>query len=83
MITIFNRRELLTTSSLSEQDRVRSILAANGIDYTVKTVNPSARAHIGGSGRGRTGSFGIDQDTACQYYIYVRSKDYERAKHLI
>ena len=83
MITIFNRKELLTTFSLAEQSRVREVLAANGIDYRIKTVNPSARAHIGGSGRGRTGSFGIHQDAAYQYSIYVHSRDYERAKHLI
>ena len=83
MITIFTRKELLVTFSMEEQNRVCSILAANGIDYQVKTVNPSARSYVGGSGRGRTGSFGIDYDAAYQYYIYVHSKDYERAKHLI
>ena len=83
MITVLNRKELLITFSLSEQNRVCDILAANGIDYRIKTENPSARAHIGGSGRGRTGSFGIDHDASYQYYIYVHSKDYERAKHLI
>ena len=83
MITVLNRKELLVTFSMEEQNRVRDILAANGIDYRVKTVNPSARSYIGGSGRGRSGSFGIDQNAAYQYYIYVHSKDYERAKHLI
>ena len=83
MITVFNRKELLVTFSMEEQNRVRDILAANGIDYRIKTVNPSARSYIGGSGRGRSGSFGINNDAAYQYYIYVHSKDYERAKHLI
>ena len=83
MITVFNRTELLVTFSMEEQSRVCSRLAANGVDYQVKTVNPSARSYIGGSGRGRSGSFGIDHDAAYQYYIYVRSKDYERAAQLI
>ena len=83
MINLFNRTELLVTFSMEEQNRVCGILAANGIDYQVKTVNPSARSYIGGSGRGRSGSFGIDYDAAYQYSICVHSKDYERATHLI
>lgn len=83
MITVLNRKELLVTFSMDEQARARDILSANGIDYQVKTVNPSARSYIGSSSRGRSGSFGINHDAAYQYYIYVHSKDYERAKHLI
>ena len=77
MLTILNRRELLMTCSMEEQSRTRDILAANGIDYKIKTVNHADH------NRGRTGSFGIDHDAACQYYIYVHSEDYERAKHLM
>lgn len=83
MLTIFNRRELLTTFSMEEQNRVRDILARNQIDYRLKTVDPAARATFGSSGRARTGSFGIDMDCAYQYYIYVHKKDYARAQSLI
>ena len=83
MLTIFNRRELLTTFSMEEQNRVRDILARNNIDYRIKTVNPSARAAVGGSGRARTGSFGVDMDCSYQYYIYVHKKDYAQAQSLI
>ena len=83
MLTIFNRRELLTTVSMEEQDRVRDILAQNHIDYRVKTVNPSARNTFVGSGRSRTGSFGVDMNCAYQYYIYVHKNDYARAQSLI
>lgn len=83
MLTVFNRRELLTTFSMEEQNRVRDILAQNNIDYRVKTVNPSARSAAAGSGRARTGSFGIDMDCAWQYYIYVHKKDYDRARSLL
>lgn len=83
MLTIFNRRELLTTFSMEEQNRVRDILSRNRIDYRIKTVNPSARATFGSSGRSRTGSFGIDMNCAYQYYIYVHAKDYARAQSLI
>ena len=83
MLTIFNRRELLTTFSMEEQNRVRDILAKNHIDYRVKTENPSARSTWASSGRARTGSFGIDMDCAYQYYIYVHKKDYALAQSLI
>ena len=83
MLTIFNRRELLTTFSMEEQSRVRDILTQNGIGYRIRTVNPSARSTIGASGRSRTGSFGVDMDCAYQYYIYVHRKDLARARALL
>jgi hypothetical protein len=84
MITIFNRKELLTTFSMDEQNRVRDVLAQNGIDYRVKSVCPTARATaFGDSGRARTGSFGIDSQSAYQYYIYVHKHDYARAQALL
>jgi len=83
MLTIFNRRELLTTCSMEEQNRVRDILAQNGIDYRVKTVNPTARSTFGASGRSRTGSFGVNMDCAYQYYIYVHKDDFARAQSLL
>ena len=83
MLTILNRRELLTTCSMEEQARVRDILAQNHIDYRIKTVNPSARSTVGVSGRGRTGSFGVNMDHAYQYSIYVHKKDYALAQSLL
>ena len=83
MLTLFNRRELLTTFSMEEQTRVRDVLAQNGIDYRVKTVNPAARSTMAASGRGHTGSLGVDADFAYQYYIYVHKNDYDRARSLI
>lgn len=83
MLTLFNRKELLTTWSMEEQIRVRELLAQNGIDYRVKTVNPSARATAGSSSRSRVGSLGVDTDCAYQYYICVHKKDYDRARSLI
>lgn len=83
MLTVFNRRELLVTHSMEEQARVRDILAQNHIDYRVRVVNPTARATLGGSDRGRVGSFGVDMDRAYYYYIYVHKNDCARAQSLI
>ena len=56
MLTIFNRRELLNTFSMEEQNRVRDILSQHRIDYRIKTVNPTAGFAAAGGGRARTGS---------------------------
>ena len=78
MITIFNRKELLITTDMGRQGNIRDILSANGIDYTVRVINPqSARS------RARYGTFGIDSDHSYEYKIYVHKKDYEHALKLI
>ena len=83
MLTVLNRKELLTTWSMEEQTRVRNVLAQNNIDYRVKVVNPAARSTAFGNSRSRTGSFGVNTDCAYQYYIYVHKHDYDRARSLI
>ena len=83
MLTLFHRRELMTTWSMEEQNRVRDIRTRNSIDYRIKTVNPSARSTWASSGRARTGSFGVNMDCAYQYYIYVHKKDFARAQSLL
>ena len=82
MITIFNRKELITTMEMNRQAEVRDILSQNGIDYTVKTTNLQA-ASVVGNQRGRTGNFGINQEYSYEYKIYVHKKDFEKAKSLI
>jgi len=82
MITVFNRVELFTTFDLSEQARVRDILATNGIDYKIKTVDAVSRAYPS-YGIGRKNSFSINDQARVQYYIYIKSSDYDKAKQLI
>ena len=78
MIHLFNRRELLTTSSMERQTSIRDILAANGIDYRVRI-----KSNTGGVSRSRTVLPGTKMDCMYQYYIYVKKDDYEKAQHLI
>lgn len=47
MITIFNRRELLTTFSLAKQAAIRELLSDNDIDYYIKTVNLDSASLMG------------------------------------
>lgn len=82
MIIIFNRKELIITMDINRQADVRNVLAANYIDYVIKTTNLQS-APVIGAGRGRTGSFGINQDYAYEYKIFVHKNDYDKAKLLI
>ena len=75
MIHLFNRRELLLTSSMERQARVRDVLAANGIPYRVKTSSNISRS--------RGVMPGMRMDMLYQYRIYVKKDDYEKARHLI
>ena len=82
MITIFTRKELLVTFDIKQQNDVRDILSANGMKYVVKVTNRQ-NAAVFGSGRTRSGSFGIDSNLCYEYKIYVHKKDYDTAIRLI
>ena len=53
MLTIFNRKELITTMDMQRQANIRSILSANGVAYTVRTENLQGSSAFGGGSRGR------------------------------
>ena len=82
MITIFNRKELWTTFSMEEQASIRSLLADNGIDYSIKTVNRSCAALMGDT-RSAVGSFGQNLNLDYEYIIYVRRAYYQQALSLL
>ena len=82
MITIFNRKELLVTFDIQRQAKVRDILAANGIKYTVDVTNRQNAAALGSS-RSRVGSYGMNSSLAYEYKIYVHKSEYENALRLI
>ena len=80
MITIFNRRELLTTYDMAQQAQVRAALDAAGVAYKVRVVDrKNGQAMLAGS-RARTGSFGENMARAYEYTIYVAKEDLERAQ---
>ena len=47
MIHLFNRKELLLTSSMERQARVRDMLAANKIPHLVRTSSNISRSRGG------------------------------------
>jgi len=74
MIHLFNRKELLITSSMEQQARVRDILDANHIPNRVRTSSNISRS--------RGVIPGMRMDLMYQYRIYVKRSDYEKAKAL-
>lgn len=78
MIHLFNRKELLTTSSMERQTQALDALATGGIEYCVRV-----RSNTGGVSRSRTVLPGTRMELQYQYYIYVKKEDYEKAKFLI
>ena len=87
MITLFNRKELLITFSMSEQAEVRNILSDNKIDYIIKTINrksPSPLNTISPEGtRAFTGTLGENLSISYEYIIFVHRKDYEQAQFIL
>ena len=75
MIHLFNRKELLMTTSMELQARVRDVLAANNIPYQVRAKSNLSRS--------RGVIPGMRMDLLYQYYIYVKRCDYEKAKFLL
>lgn len=83
MITIFNRRELMITFSMSKQYEVRAILENNNIDYVIKTIDRKGSSPFFADQRARTGTFGENMDLMYEYIIYVNKQDYDKAYSLI
>lgn len=83
MITIFNRKEIYLTYSMSEQAKIRDKLSRSNIKYYVRTINRMSPSPFASGMRGRTGSFGQNIDLKYEYIIYVHKKDYEQAKYVI
>jgi hypothetical protein len=77
MIFFFNWKEVYIGFSLEELSKVRECLAMDHLKYDYRVVSHSSRS------RGRFGSLGIDMNYDKQYYVYVKRKDYERAKYLV
>ena len=75
MIHLFNRKELLLTTRMEHQARVRDLLVANNIPYLVRTSSNISRS------RGVVP--GMRMDMLYQYRIYVKRTDYEKARALI
>lgn len=77
MITIFNRKELVSTFDMQKQGNIRQVLAQNKIDYNVKIINRESPSSFLTRGRTTIGTYGKKSET--EYVIYVRKLDFETA----
>lgn len=82
MITIFNRKELVSTFSMKRQSEIRNELQIKGINYKCKVINRNSASPFSDS-RVRTGSLGQNMEMAYEYIFYVSKRDYDRAKEAI
>jgi len=90
MITVFNRRRLMTDSSGEAVAAARDALRAAGIPFQIKTVQNQTglgRAIRSGAGVGAYGggmpASSFSQAGSYVYFIYVRKKDLDRARAVI
>jgi len=74
MITIFNRKELVTIASQQKLFRIRETLANAGIVSHTKT-----HGILGFAANRSRGVPCVNQDAAYTYTIYVHRDDYHRA----
>ena len=77
MITIFNRKELMTFFSARELHAAEDALRAAGIPFRTVFATPMGR--LGGRGHGLF----RDPDASHDYKIFVHRDDYDRARKAI
>lgn len=74
MITIFNRKELITTYDLNHYANVRDDLKEAGVEFRIRTRRPKFKAVP----VNRKINY-ISRKYATEYTIYVHEKDYNKA----
>lgn len=83
MITVFNRKELISTYDKKKQAEVRDLLSQFKIPYSINVINRKSPSPFGAGSRARTGTFGENLQLEYQYIIFVRTVDYEKADAVI
>lgn len=83
MLTLFNRKELIATYDIKKQALVRSVLSEAGIEYQVRVLNRRSSSAFSAGTRAYTGGLGENPEFWNEYCIFVKKKDYDRARTLI
>lgn len=83
MISVFNRKELISTYDMKKQAEVRDLLSQFKIPYSIKVVNRKSPSPFDAGFRARTGTFGESFQLEYQYIIFVRKADYDKAGAVI
>ena len=79
MVTIFNRKEVITTYDVEEYANARDDLKEAGIEFKIRTKRTSYSS-VRSMGRGISASRKHD---GLEYTLYVKEEDYSRAVHII
>lgn len=83
MLTIFNRKELTITFDMKRLADIRTLLAQNGIVYSIKVINRNSPSPFDAGSRARTGTLGQNLQLANEYIVYVHKSDYDKAAGII
>lgn len=83
MLTILNRKELMSTFDMKRQAEVRNILNDHHIDYDIKTLNRKSASPMMPGSRAYTGTLGENLELEYEYTIYVKKTDYDAACELL
>lgn len=83
MLTIFNRKELISTYDMKKQAEVRDLLSQFKIPYSIKVINRKSPSPFDAGSRSRTGTFGENLQLEYQHIIFVRKDDYDKADAVI
>ena len=79
MITIFNRKEVITTYDVEEYANARDDLKEAGIEFKIRRKR-TGYSSVRSMGRGISAS---QKHNGLEYTIYVKEEDYHRAVHII
>lgn len=83
MITILNRKELITVFSMEQQGIIRELLNSEGIKYSIKKVDQRSPSPFSSGNRSQTGTFGENLEMNTEYIIYVHKDDFEKADYIL
>lgn len=83
MLTIFNRRELLSTFSPETQENVRGALKRGGIAYRLRVRNLTSAVGRSYPGGHRIAPFRQDGNMQYEYIFYVHRDDVAEAAGIL
>ena len=83
MLTVFNRKELVSVFDLEKLPKIREVLEAASIEYTVKTVSRVSPSPAADGHRGTMGTTGENLNQNMEYTVYVAKQDYDEALALL
>ncbi|HIT73923.1 MAG TPA: hypothetical protein IAD10_09720 [Candidatus Fimicola cottocaccae] len=83
MITILNRKELVTVFNMKQQGVIRELLRNEGIDYYIKIVDQKSPSPFSSGSRAHTATLGENLELSREYIIYVKKDDFERADYIL